>query len=69
VSERVCAYCDRPLTSTRANARYCSSPCRTEAWRLVRLLQGKRVGRYRSFPARLRVMGVPRLETLFGRKP
>jgi hypothetical protein len=37
---RVCLLCGLSIESMRSDARYCSSPCRTEASRLKAILSG-----------------------------
>ena len=57
---RRCALCGASLEGRRADARYCSSACRVEAWRLRRLLEGRPVGRYATAADRLAAYGRPR---------
>lgn len=43
---RACAVCGSSLDGSRPQARFCSAGCRTEAWRIRRLVEGVPVGRY-----------------------
>jgi hypothetical protein len=40
VMRAVCGFCGGSLVGRRSDARYCSAPCRAEAWRLRQLLSG-----------------------------
>ena len=51
--ERRCRFCGAALESKRSDARYCSSACRAESWRLRRLLSGLSAGRYATPAERL----------------
>jgi hypothetical protein len=53
----VCGFCGGSLVGRRSDARYCSAPCRAEAWRLRRLLSGQPAGPYLSLADRLAVYG------------
>lgn len=55
-----CALCGASLGRRRSDARYCSSACRVEAWRLRRLLEGRPVGRYATAADRMAAYGRPR---------
>jgi len=50
---RSCVICGAPLEGRKSIARHCGPPCRAEASRLRRLLNGKQVGPYRSINERL----------------
>ena len=55
-----CSFCGVSLEGKRDDARYCSSACRVEAWRLRRLLEGRPVGRYATAADRMAAYGRPR---------
>jgi len=57
---RRCAFCGASLEGRRADARYCSTACRVESWRLRRLLEGRPVGRYATAADRMAAYGRPR---------
>ena len=57
---RSCAFCGAGLEGRRSDARYCSTACRVEAWRLRRLLEGRPVGRYATAADRMAAYGRPR---------
>ena len=57
---RACAICGESLEGLRPQARFCSAGCRTEAWRIRRLVEGVPVGRYRNLVERLAAYGRPR---------
>jgi hypothetical protein len=50
---RRCEWCRESLAGRRADARYCSGSCRTEASRFSRLLRGEETDGYRSLIERL----------------
>jgi hypothetical protein len=52
-TDRICEFCHAPLVGKRADAKYCTSSCRTEASRLRRLLAGSPSGGYANPRARL----------------
>jgi hypothetical protein len=54
-----CALCGASLGRRRSDARYCSSACRVESWRLRRLLEGRPVGRYATAADRMAAYGRP----------
>ena len=53
IAVRACPMCGKSLLGRRSDATYCSAPCRVEAWRLRRLLDGQPAGRYRAVRDRL----------------
>jgi hypothetical protein len=54
---RSCVICGAALEGRRADAKHCGAPCRAEASRLKRLLNGNKVGPYRSVNQRLEALG------------
>jgi hypothetical protein len=54
---RCCVICGASLRGRRSDARHCGAPCRAEASRLRRLLDGKPDGPYRFVHQRLDAMG------------
>jgi hypothetical protein len=57
---RRCLICGAALEDMRADALYCSTAHRVEAWRLRRLLAGEHVGPYRTVADRMAAFGRPR---------
>lgn len=57
---RRCEFCGACMDGRRAKARFCSTACRAEAWRIRRLLNGDAVGRYDTLAARMAAYGRPR---------
>lgn len=49
--------------SGRSDARYCSTGCRVEAWRVRRLLDGKRTGPYTTLNERMAAFGADRRQS------